>query len=81
MEELCGFIDDDIIIGICKARKIALPKELREWDDFNEIEMADEEPGAYAEPKKSGFFADFLAVFGVTSFVGEVKKRRQHNGR
>lgn len=80
MEELCGFVDDDIIMGICKARKIALPEELREWDDFDEIEIADEESGVYAEPKKSGFFADFLAGLGVAAFVGRVKKRRQHNG-
>ena len=80
MKELCGFINDDIIIGICKARKIALPEELREWDDFNEAEIKDKEPWIYEEPKKTSFWADFLAVFGVTAFVSGVKNRRQHNG-
>ena len=56
-------------------------EKLREWDDFDEIEMADEEPWMFEEPKKTSFLADFLAVFGVAAFAGGVKKRRQHNGR
>ena len=81
MEELCGFIDDDIIIGICKARKIAIPEELREWDNLNEAEIKDKEPWIYGEPKKTSFWADFLAGLGVAAFIGGVKKHRQHNGR
>lgn len=56
-------------------------EKLREWDDFDEIEIKDEEPGVYEEPKKTSFWADFLAVFGVAAFAGGVKKRRQHKGR
>lgn len=42
MEELYGFIDDEIIIDICNKNSLLLPEDLRE-DDEEELEELDEE--------------------------------------
>lgn len=93
MECLYGEIDDEVIVDICKQKRIRLPEDLREVDEY---EDEDEEPRNPEDetleevdlceddhslpPKRHGFFAALFGVIAGVNIDGGSKKHR-HNGR
>lgn len=92
MEDLYGFVDDEVIVKICNKRKIALPEDLREEEYEEEYEEDEiiEEPETYEEEyfeepvyprqKKPGFFTTLFAILGAGESLDN-NQPKQHNGR
>ena len=77
IEDLYCSFDDEIITKICKQRKLALPKDLQEEI---ELDKQFEQEVVYEKPKKTGFFASLLILFGI----GQLFRKRNtssHPGR
>ena len=87
MEYLYGMIDDTVIVELCRQHHLALPEDLREEEEPEQLE--EDEPleeidisaGDYIPPpKRPGFFATlFGAMFGVN--IARDLHQKRHNGR
>ncbi len=74
-EELYGVFDGEVIMRVCKSKRLPLPKDLR--DDFD-----DNDEDEYPPPqKKPGFFTLLLAAFGLCDAIDNANSRPIHNGR
>ncbi len=94
MEYLYGEIDDRVIVEICKQRNLLLPEDLREEEEYEDVdeepeEIEEDEPledvdiyvdGYDPPPKRLGFFA---TLFGVIAGIDMARgsNQQRHNGR
>lgn len=94
MEDLYGVAEDEDIIKICTERKLTLPEDLREEEEYEdeEEEEIEEEPleevdiyidDFVPEPPapKLGFFGTLAAILAGASAGASSNQGRRHNGR
>ena len=94
MEDLYGVAEDEDIIKICTERKLTLPEDLREEEEYEdeEDEEIEEEPleevdiyidDFVPEPPapKLGFFGTLAAILAGASAGASSNQGRRHNGR
>lgn len=95
MEELYGYMSEELIMDICKHRKFQLPEDMREEDEdeeYFEEEIEADEPEEHIEEEpieeivtpqrkpRGGFFATlFAGLAGVSEGINEAQNH--HNGR
>jgi hypothetical protein len=83
MEDLYGFVDDEVIVEICNIRKFALPEDLHEeYEIIEEPETYEDnfEEKIYPQAKKLGFFTTLFAVLGAGALLNN-NQPKQHNCR
>jgi hypothetical protein len=49
MENLYGYISDELIVDICRQRKFQLPEDMREEDEYEEDDDYEENDGEFEE--------------------------------
>jgi len=92
MEDLYGYISDELIVDICRQRKFQLPEDMREEDDDYEEDVEENEPEDYIEEEpaeeyiapqrkiRGGFLATlFAGLAGASEGIKDVQNR--HNGK
>ncbi len=73
-----SIIDDKVAVEICKQRKLVLPKDLREEEEYEDSEEMDDY--AYQPMRRPGFFGTLFGAITSTSTKSDSKQRR-HSGR
>ena len=88
MEDLYGYISDELIVDICRQRKFQLPEDMREEDDDYEEDVEENEPEDYIEEEpaeeyiapqrkiRGGFLATlFAGLAGASEGIKDVQNR------